>query len=116
MAKKANEHIDIDYSLEKVPSSARKGFWPMFFIMLGFTFFSASMSVGASLGNGLDLTGFILAILIGGAILGAYMGSLHTSEAPQALLLTCLHSVHSENTAHIFPQLLSALHRSDGSA
>ena len=40
---------DKDYSLERVPVTARKGFWPMFFIMLGFTFFSASMSVGAKL-------------------------------------------------------------------
>ena len=52
---------DADYSLEPVPQTARKRFWPMFFIMLGFTFFSASMSVGAKLGNGLDLSGFIWA-------------------------------------------------------
>ena len=67
---------DQDYSLESVPKSARKNFWPMFFIMLGFTFFSASMSVGAKLGNGLDLGGFVWAILIGGVILGAYTGVL----------------------------------------
>lgn len=76
MAKKNNQHIDADYSLENVPSNARKGFWPMFFIMLGFTFFSASMSVGARLGNGLDLSGFVWAILIGGCILAAYTGVL----------------------------------------
>lgn len=76
MAKETTQHIDADYSLENVPSSARKGFWPMFFIMLGFTFFSASMSVGAKLGNGLDLTGFVWAILIGGCILAAYTGVL----------------------------------------
>lgn len=45
-------HIDADYSLDAVPRSARKGFWNMFFVMLGFTFFSASMSVGAKLGMG----------------------------------------------------------------
>ncbi len=71
-----NQHVDVDYSLESVPSSVRKGFLPMFFIMLGFTFFSASMSVGAKLGNGLDLSGFIWAVLIGGVILGAYTGLL----------------------------------------
>jgi cytosine permease len=71
-----NQHIDVDYSLEAVPTSARKGFWPMMFIMLGFTFFSASMSVGAKLGNGLDLSGFIWSILIGGAILAIYTGVL----------------------------------------
>jgi cytosine permease len=46
------------------------------FVMLGFTFFSASMSVGATLGNGVDLTGFIWAAVIGGIILGAYTGAL----------------------------------------
>ncbi len=69
-------HVDSDYSLEAVPQTARKGFWPMFVIMLGFTFFSASMSVGANLGNGLDLSGFLWAVVIGGAILGAYTGVL----------------------------------------
>lgn len=73
---KNQQHVDIDYSHEPVPSHARRGFWPMFFIMLGFTFFSASMSVGAKLGNGLDLTGFIWSVLIGGAILGLYTGIL----------------------------------------
>ncbi len=77
MAKKINEqHIDLDYSLERVPANARKSFWPMFFIMLGFTFFSASMSVGAKLGNGLDLGDFTWAILLGGVILSIYTGVL----------------------------------------
>ena len=76
MNKQKPIHHDADYSLEQVPTSARKGFWPMFFIMLGFTFFSASMSVGARLGNGLDLSGFIWSIVLGGIILGAYTGVL----------------------------------------
>ncbi len=67
---------DDDYSLEAVPTEARKGFWSMFVVMMGFTFFSASMSVGAKLGNGLDLTNFIWAVVIGGVILGAYTGGL----------------------------------------
>lgn len=67
---------DDDYSLEAVPTEARKGFWSMFVVMMGFTFFSASMSVGAKLGNGLDLNGFIWAVIIGGVILGAYTGGL----------------------------------------
>ena len=69
-------HSDADFTFEAVPKKARKGFWPMFFIMLGFTFFSASMSVGAKLGNGLDLSGFLWAIVIGGLILAAYTGTL----------------------------------------
>ena len=68
--------VDADYSLEPVPKTARKKFWPMFFIMLGFTFFSASMSVGAKLGNGLDFSGFVWAVLIGSVILSVYTGGL----------------------------------------
>lgn len=73
---KQKNHTDADYSLEAVPKNNRKKFWPMFFIMLGFTFFSASMSVGAKLGNGLDLKGFVLSVLIGSTILSVYTGVL----------------------------------------
>lgn len=70
------QNQDKDFSLERVPREVRKGFWPIFFIMLGFTFFSASMSVGAKLGIGLDLKGFIWSVLIGSTVLGAYTGIL----------------------------------------
>ena len=76
MAKKQTTHVDIDYTNESVPKTARKGFGAMFVIMLGFTFFSASMWTGVDLANGLDLNGFIWAILIGGVILAAYTGAL----------------------------------------
>ena len=55
-----NKKVDIDYTNEVVPSKARKGFFPMFAIMLGFTFFSASMWTGVDLANGLDLKGFMV--------------------------------------------------------
>ena len=89
--KPKNAQVDADYSLEAVPESARKGFWNMFFVMLGFTFFSASMSVGAKLGNGLDLSGFFWACLIGGVILSAYCGILAYigSETGMTMDLLC---------------------------
>jgi len=71
-----NKKVDVDYTNEVVPLKARKGFLPMFAIMLGFTFFSASMWTGVDLANGLDLKGFMLAVLIGGIILAAYTGAL----------------------------------------
>ena len=64
-----------DFELQAVPDSARKGFLPMFMIMMGFTFFSASMSAGGQLGVGLNMTKFICALLIGNAILGVYTGN-----------------------------------------
>lgn len=76
MSKTNNEHVDIDYTFERVPQTNRKGFWPMFMIMLGFTFFSASMWTGVTLADGLDFGGFLTAVLVGGAILSAYCGVL----------------------------------------
>ena len=76
MSNQPKTTVDVDYTAERVPARARKGFWPMFFIMLGFTFFSASMWTGVDLANGLDLNGFVCAILLGGVILAAYTGAL----------------------------------------
>ncbi len=73
---KENVKKDKDHSLESVPKTERRGFLTMFMIMLGFTFFSASMWTGQTLANGLDLTGFIGALLLGGAILGVYTALL----------------------------------------
>jgi len=67
---------DIDFSQSAVPAESRKGFWSLFVLMVGFTFFSASMSVGARLGIGLDLSGFLSAILVGGLILMTYTSLL----------------------------------------
>ncbi|MBR2644256.1 MAG: cytosine permease [Clostridia bacterium] len=74
--KEKKQHVDIDYTFERVPDENRKGFWAMFVIMLGFTFFSASMWTGVTLANGLDFKGFILAVLLGGLFLAVYTGFL----------------------------------------
>ena len=68
--------MDADYSLMPVPRHARRNIVTMFMIMLGFTFFSASMWTGQELGIGLDLKGFVEALLLGGAILGIYTALL----------------------------------------
>ena len=68
--------VDIDYTNEQVPQEARRGFLKMFMIMMGFTFFSASMWVGQKLAEGLDFWQFLGALLFGGALLGAYTGAL----------------------------------------
>ncbi len=69
-------HVDPDYAASAVPQSARRSTLTMFMIMLGFTFFSASMWVGQNLSDGLDFGGFIGALLIGGLILSVYTGLL----------------------------------------
>lgn len=48
----------------------------MLVVMLGFTFFSASMWAGGKLGAGLTASKFISAVLIGNLILGVYTGLL----------------------------------------
>ncbi|WP_216831765.1 cytosine permease [Alkalihalobacterium elongatum] len=68
--------VDRDYALQPVPQSARQGFWKMFAVMLGLTFFSASMWSGGSLGVGLTFTQFILIVIAGNLILGLYTGTL----------------------------------------
>lgn len=81
---------DYDWSNSRVPQSHRRGTMTMFMLMLGFTFFSASMWVGQNLANGLDFKGFILALLLGGAILGAYTGTLGYIGAQSGLSLDLL--------------------------
>ena len=84
------QHVDIDYTFERVPFEKRKGFWSMFVIMLGFTFFSASMWVGQQLAEGLDFAGFIGALIVGGIILGLYTGLLGYVGAKTGMSLDLL--------------------------
>ncbi|NOI17297.1 cytosine permease [Vibrio coralliilyticus] len=67
---------DNNYSLGPVPTTARKGVVSLTMVMLGLTFFSASMWTGGSLGTGLSFNDFILAVLIGNLILGIYTSFL----------------------------------------
>ena len=67
---------DVDYAETAVPQEGRRGFVTMFMIMLGFTFFSASMWAGQEMAAGLDFWGFVKALILGGVILGIYTGLL----------------------------------------
>ena len=73
---KEKTKVDVDYADSAVPANGRKGFVTMFMIMLGFTFFSASMWAGQQLAAGLDFKGFLGALILGGVILGTYTGLL----------------------------------------
>ena len=57
--KNDNTSVDIDFAEAAVPHYARRGIVTMFMIMLGFTFFSASMWVGTGAGR---RTGFSAAL------------------------------------------------------
>lgn len=72
----SKKYEDKDYSLESIPKEAKKGFIPMLVVMLGFTFFSASMLTGGTLGTSLDVSDFLKAVFIGNFILCIYTGLL----------------------------------------
>ena len=82
--------IDYDYTGRPVDKVGRKSNLSMFMVMLGFTFFSASMWVGQQLAAGLDWWGFVWAIILGGIILAAYTGALGWIGAESGLTLDML--------------------------
>ena len=81
---------DVDYTNGPVGKAGRKSALSMFMVMLGFTFFSASMWVGQQLAAGLDFAGFLFALLLGGLILAAYTGALGFIGAESGLSLDLL--------------------------
>ena len=82
--------IDVDYTNRAVDRAGRKSNLSMFMVMLGFTFFSASMWVGQQLAAGLDWWGFVWALVLGGLILAAYTGALGFIGAESGLSLDML--------------------------
>lgn len=90
MMSNENKKADMDFAETAVPRSERRSMLTMFMIMLGFTFFSASMWVGQQLADGLDLGGFIASLILGGIILGLYTGLLGYVGADSGLSLDLL--------------------------
>ena len=88
MSKK--QRTDVDYTTSPVDAAGRKSNLSMFMVMLGFTFFSASMWVGQQLAAGLDWWGFVWALVLGGIILAAYTGALGWIGAESGLSLDML--------------------------
>lgn len=82
--------VNSNYINVPVPKNGRKRTHSFFAIMLGFTFFSASMWAGQNLAAGLDFKGFVMALLFGGLILGAYTGTLGYVGADSGMSLDML--------------------------
>ncbi|MCR1899543.1 cytosine permease [Irregularibacter muris] len=68
--------IDSEHSLSAVDQGSRQGFWAVLVVMVGFTFFSPSMTAGGNLGIGLNMRDFFVAMILGNAFLGLYTGAL----------------------------------------
>ncbi len=65
-----------DYPLSEVPQTARKGLLPMSVILLGFTFFTATMFAGGTLGTAFSFPQLMAAIVVGNLLLGIYASAL----------------------------------------
>ena len=62
-----------DYAGTPVPAEGRRGFFSIAMVMLGFTFFAASMWTGGTLGMGFRLwPDLVVVVLSGNVLLGAY--------------------------------------------
>ena len=76
MKRKHRKKKHHDFEFAAVDSNSHKGWLSMLIIMLGFSFFSASMWAGGSLGARLSSPMFIFAVVIGNALLSIYTGLL----------------------------------------
>ncbi|ARS54492.1 cytosine permease [Kushneria konosiri] len=65
-----------DYPLREVPVSARKGLLSTSVVLLGFTFFTATMWAGGSLGQAFPIGQLLWIVLLGNLLLGAYAAAL----------------------------------------
>lgn len=65
-----------DYPLSAVPLEARKSLASMGLVLLGFTFFTATMWAGGSVGTAFDFQTMLLVLLIGNLLLGTYAAAL----------------------------------------
>ncbi|KAA1176131.1 cytosine permease [Marinobacter salinexigens] len=65
-----------DYPLSPVPMTERKSVWSMGLVLLGFTFFTATMWAGGSIGVAFDFTTMLMVLAIGNLLLGVYAAVL----------------------------------------
>ncbi|MDN4163317.1 cytosine permease [Nocardioides abyssi] len=70
------EVVDKDFPVTPVPAYARKSFFSLAIVLLGFTIFTPTMLAGAALGTAFTFGDLLLVILAGSAILGAYVAVL----------------------------------------
>jgi cytosine permease len=67
------EVVDPDYPVTPVPEHARKSFFSVAVVLLGFTVFTPTMLAGAALGPAFSFSSLLLVIGIGSLVLGTYV-------------------------------------------
>src|SRR5690606_21996661 len=79
------EHVDPDYPLSQVPASARRGFWSLTVVLMGFTFFTPTLLAGAQVGAAFTFSALLSVLVVGSPILGAYVAALSAVGAHTGL-------------------------------
>ena len=65
-----------DYPLSPVPKTARKPFWSLCLLLMGFSLTSTTLFAGGALGPAFSFPQLILVIVLGNLILGSYCAAL----------------------------------------
>lgn len=65
-----------DYPLSAVPTSARKPFWSLALLLMGFALTSTTLFAGGQIGPSFSFSGLMGVIVVGNIILGAYCAAL----------------------------------------
>ena len=74
-----------DFPLSPVPMDRRKSVWSMGLVLLGFTFFTATMWAGGSIGLAFDFSTMIMVLVVGNLLLGTYAAILGYIAAQSGL-------------------------------
>lgn len=74
-----------DYPLSAVPHFARKSFWSLCFLLMGFALTSTTLFAGGSIGPAFSFPQLIAVILVGNLILGGYCAALGYIAAQSGL-------------------------------
>ncbi len=75
-SKAGDNQVREDFPLREVPADARKGFWSTSVVLLGFTFFTATMWAGGSLGVAFSFRELLWVIVLGNTLLAGYVAVL----------------------------------------
>lgn len=92
--------VDPDYPIDPVPPQARRSLVSISIVLLGFTFFTPTMLVGAQVGSAFSLGDFLLVMLLGSLLLGLYVAVLAVVGARTRLttVMLCRYTLGSSGS------------------
>lgn len=101
---------DEEYSLSAVPKSKQiQGLFSVMVVLVGFTFFTPSMTAGGTLGISMNMTNFIISMVVGNAFLGVYCGTLGYIGQKTGLTLDLLAHHSFGNIGSYLPSALISI-------